>query len=217
MPQKWDELWENSDKIKRWSIPDYHFTDYIMEVENNFNQLKALDMGCGIGRHSEYLAKKGFIVTAVDPSLTAINYLQQKSIDENFPVQIFQGDLTWLKSVEDNSFDLVVSWNVIYHNTLSELEDALKEFYRILVTGGKLLLTLNSTNNIHYGKGIEIERNTFINQKKLDGEHPHHYSDKDEVDRLLRNFKVLCLSEDEEEVGGKLFKDRWHWYIFAQK
>ena len=217
MEKNWDELWRDSDKIRRWSIPDYHFIEYFKKIENSDEALNALDMGCGIGRHSEYLAERGFNVTAVDPSLSAIDYLQQKCTEKNLQMEIVKGDLTWLKTVKENSFDLIVSWNVIYHNNLAELEDALKEFYRILTPGGSIFLTLNSVNNIHYGKGIEIEKNTFIKQKKLDGDHPHHYSDKDEVDKLLSGFKVLSLTEDEEEVGGKLFEDRWHWYIHAQK
>lgn len=44
----------------------------LLEVASGMAPGKALDLGCGEGRHSIWLAQRGWVVTAVDPSPRAI-------------------------------------------------------------------------------------------------------------------------------------------------
>src|SRR4030066_2239690 len=54
---------------------------------------KALDIGCGTGTNTVYLAEKGFEVTGVDISPTAIEYAEKKAtrakVQITFKVQNF--------------------------------------------------------------------------------------------------------------------------------
>lgn len=216
MADNWNKLWMDEDKQRRWSIPDHHFVSYV-ETLGDISGYRVLDIGAGIGRHSLYLAKKGCIITAIDPSETCRNYLSNLVENEEKNIKIVNGEFTSLTNFDSIKFDMVVCFNVLYHERLEDMKNALREINRILKDSGILYLTLNSTKNIHYGEGIEIESNTFKDQKKIDGEHLHHYSDKSEVYDLLKQFSIDKLEEDEEEVGGKIFKDRWHWYIAVEK
>jgi len=100
---------------------------------------KVLDIGCGLGEFSHILTKKGFAVQCADGSKTYVRRMKKKGFhakcfdfNEKFPYQ-------------KNSFDLVVSLEVIEH--VEKAEQFLSEIHRILKPGGHLLL---STPNVAY-------------------------------------------------------------------
>lgn len=56
----------------------------------------ALDVGCGTGPNSIFLAKQGFQVTGLDFVQTAIDIAKQKAVKENLPIKFSRADvLTW--------------------------------------------------------------------------------------------------------------------------
>jgi cyclopropane fatty-acyl-phospholipid synthase-like methyltransferase len=67
----------------------------------------ALDLGCGDGRDAIFLAKKGFDVTAVDFSPTAIKIARKNGTEAGVSVNFVQDDLTKLRHVT-GTFDLVI-------------------------------------------------------------------------------------------------------------
>jgi SAM-dependent methyltransferase len=79
MPKEWFELWFDS--------PYYHTLykqhddqeaqtaiDHLLTVLNLPPGARVLDLACGKGRHSRYLADKGFSVTGLDISAASISY-----------------------------------------------------------------------------------------------------------------------------------------------
>ncbi|GLZ33510.1 methyltransferase type 12 [Lentzea sp. NBRC 105346] len=66
----------------------------------------ALVVGCGYGRDSEFLARKGFAVTAFDISPTAIDTVRQRFPDS--PVDYRVADLLAPPAEWHHAFDLVV-------------------------------------------------------------------------------------------------------------
>lgn len=68
----------------------------------------ALDLACGLGRHSLYLAAQGWVVTAVDSSAVALDILRERAA-EGLPVQAVLADLEAGEfPIEPNSWDLIV-------------------------------------------------------------------------------------------------------------
>jgi cyclopropane fatty-acyl-phospholipid synthase-like methyltransferase len=67
----------------------------------------ALDLGCGDGRDAIFLAKKGFDVTAVDFSPTALKIARKNGIEAGVSVNFVQDDITKLRHVT-GTFDLVI-------------------------------------------------------------------------------------------------------------
>lgn len=105
----WYESWFDS--------PYYHilYKDRDMkEAEEFIDQLisrlhlptasKFLDMGCGKGRHSLYLHKKGHRITGIDLSKENINYCKQYEIDG---LEFFEHDMR--RIFRTNYFDAVVN------------------------------------------------------------------------------------------------------------
>ncbi len=97
-----------------------------------------LEIGCGEGRGVELLAPKAESYTAVDKIEVVVESLSSKHPEGSF----IQANIPPLP-FEDNSFDTVVSFQVIEH--IKDDTTYLKEINRILKPGGKAYI---STPNI---------------------------------------------------------------------
>ena len=71
----WDEAWRSEDGRADWLVPDQ---DVITGAKISLEQggRRALDLGCGVGRHALALATAGFDVSAIDASDTGIEHLK---------------------------------------------------------------------------------------------------------------------------------------------
>lgn len=77
---------------------------------------KALDLGGGDGRDSEWLANQGFEVTLVDPSEEMIKKAKQRFRDRGEPVAIYQLQPDQVThELGDQRFDLILSHGVLMY------------------------------------------------------------------------------------------------------
>jgi len=76
----------------------------------NLNGGTVLDLACGLGGNSLFLARKNYDVQAVDISNVAINYIQEQALIEKLKIHPMVCDLTKWNELnwQNNSFDLVV-------------------------------------------------------------------------------------------------------------
>jgi ubiquinone/menaquinone biosynthesis C-methylase UbiE len=94
-----------------------------------------LEVGCGEGRGIERLMPLVSSYSAIDKIESALVKLRQR-----YPSgQFISGNIPPLKPYSDNSFDFVVTFQVIEHIESDLL--FLKEIHRVLKPGGQLLLT----------------------------------------------------------------------------
>src|SRR6056297_585729 len=115
-----------------------------LEKELDFNKDKnILDIGCGTGRHSIELNKRGYEVTAIDLSESMIeqakNKMKKKDLDVNFRVK------NALELDYKKEFDLSI---ILCEGAFSLMENddkdykILKNAYNALKDKGKLILTV---------------------------------------------------------------------------
>jgi len=82
---------------------------------------KALDIACGNGRNSIFLAQKGFVVDAVDISTVAMNHLTGKSPRINV---ICQDMDTW--KMPQNGYDLIANIRFLDRRLFPIIQQGLK-------------------------------------------------------------------------------------------
>lgn len=94
-----------------------------------------LEVGCGEGRGVDLLKKNASTFTAVDKIKSAIDKLKEKYKDARF----LEMNIPPLDGLDDNTYDLIVSFQVIEHIKDDNL--FLREIFRVLKPGGTALLT----------------------------------------------------------------------------
>lgn len=111
----------------------------IEKIKNNNDNFAILDAGCGTGRMLELLKDKynnEINYTGIDFSEDAIAFCHKRGLSN-----VTEASVTDIPA-NDNSMDLIISLDVIYHQGVSDDVAALKEFERILKPGGSLILNL---------------------------------------------------------------------------
>lgn len=96
---------------------------------------KVLELGCGWGRGVEKLLSVADHFTGLDKNVELINKLQAAYPEHTFKT----ADLPYLTDFEDNTFDFVVTFQVIEH--IQDDYKFLSEAKRVLKHGGKIFLT----------------------------------------------------------------------------
>jgi len=98
---------------------------------------EVLDLGCGTGNYSFWLAGKKLQVTGVDISDNMLDIARKKAGRENVDINFVKSDIEDLP-FKDNTFDLVVSVTVF--EFLTNPEAVAREAWRVLKPGGKLVI-----------------------------------------------------------------------------
>lgn len=211
----WEEYYrKGGEGVTDWMKPK----DYIIEIVPFLKQKgvkKILDLGCGGGRHTVFLASKGFLVVGSDISHTALKntkrWLDKKKL-KNF-LLIFH-DMTNFP-FPDEHFDAIISTHTIHHNPLKKIQKTVKEIKRILRKRGVVLVTVKSTKDWSYRLGKRIAPNTYIRPK---GEHQqgliHYFFDQRSIKNLFAKFKIIKLQELVRIEHGK---QHGNWYVLAKK
>ena len=190
------EGWEPVYKEKGDLYPDVmpEVKEYSKIFKKN-NYKKILDLGCGTGRNTIYLAQQGFSVYALDISKTGIKITKNKAKKLNLNnIEYKISNITDTK-YEDNSFDAIICIFVLSHGLLKDNQEAIDEIYRILKPGGMIITELMSTKDITYGKGKKIEENTYLGGMEDDPHMMHHYFTEKEIKNMFSKFTKLETSE----------------------
>ncbi len=167
--EKWDKKYLNTPKLLQARDPSQKMVDFI----DNTKSKKALDVACGSGRNSIYLASKGFEVDAVDISEVALKTLTDKNIKA---INAQYVDLDTY-TPQENTYDLIVKCNYLQRDLIDKLKKALK-------VGGLLII---ETYMYH-------ENNTKPNSN------PDFLLQKDELKSFFSDdFKILKYEEFDNE------------------
>ena len=99
-----------------------------------------LDIGCGDGRHSLELTRRGYRVTGLDLSEELLGRARLRAEDEQLDINFIQGDMREVRAV--SSFDLVVNFFTSFGYFNEDYENArvLDAIARSLRPGGHFLI-----------------------------------------------------------------------------
>ncbi|HNP87288.1 MAG: class I SAM-dependent methyltransferase [Chloroflexi bacterium SZAS-1] len=105
------------------------------EVYSQRTNLRILDAGCGTGGNARFLQRYG-TVAAIDLAPTALELGEV-----HLPGKLARASVSDLPFA-NGSFDVVTSFDVLYHHAVPNEEQALSEMRRVLKPGGRLLIRL---------------------------------------------------------------------------
>lgn len=102
-----------------------------------FDQLigkRVLEVGCGLGSHTQLLAEAGCEITAIDITKRAVNLTKRRLTLRALSADVRQMDAEHM-NFADAEFDFVWSWGVIHHS--AHTDQIIREVSRVLKPGGQ--------------------------------------------------------------------------------
>ncbi|KTG17064.1 class I SAM-dependent methyltransferase [Haloferax profundi] len=106
---------------------------------------RALDLGCGNGRHVELLSEHADDVVGLDVSRGLLDEATTRATDRGFDAGLVQGDASRLPFVDD-AFDVAVYVATLHHLTPRASRVAsLDELARVLTSDGRAVVSAWST------------------------------------------------------------------------
>ena len=86
---------------------------------------RALDIACGQGRNSLYLAEGGFEVVAMDISAVALNEARKRAEMKQLRIDWRQTDLEAVR-LDEAAYDLIVNFNYLQRSLIPQIKRAVK-------------------------------------------------------------------------------------------
>jgi 2-polyprenyl-3-methyl-5-hydroxy-6-metoxy-1,4-benzoquinol methylase len=157
--------------------------------------MRVLDDGCGTGYGAYYLAcNGGKYVTGIDLSKSAINYAKKHYKRQNLEYQVMNGcDLEF----KENTFDAVISFDVLEHLNPREQEKFCSEAMRVLKPNGTFIVGLPNATVSLKGNPFHLKELTL-----------------DEFGRLLKEyFPTIHFCGQDIFIGNQRAKKDWHKFI----
>ncbi len=127
----WDALYQ--DERHRLAYPSEHVVRFLAPLDRG----KALDIGCGSGRHMSLLRDMGFDAYGVEPSKAAVDWNRENSLS------IATCDMTKLV-FQDDQFDVGLAYGVFYYGTMGDADKAVHEMHRVMRPGGSAFVCVRS-------------------------------------------------------------------------
>lgn len=125
-----------------------HFNQYFGENSalNPDPAMNVVDLGCGRGEFLDYISRFGCRAIGVDTNKIFVEHCRSNGHEA-----VHTDALSYLHKAPDSSVDLITAFQLIEHISLRDLEDLIREAYRVLKPGGRLLLETPNSQNVEVG------------------------------------------------------------------
>jgi SAM-dependent methyltransferase len=201
--QFWENIWslnhvyksKNNSKELPWEINSY---DKNLKEIFSLLEIKkgnVLELGCGSGNDSLWLAKNNFNVTAIDISSKAILLAKEKNKDY-LNIEFIEGDI--LNSIPNKKYDVIYDRGCL-HGNKDMLNDIFKILYNKLKDNGKMVILSGNYNN----------GNTFFTK-------PNDLSISEIETSCFTYFKIKLVKEIIFELN-KNYENTLGWLFILEK
>jgi SAM-dependent methyltransferase len=190
-----------------WNIETPPETLVALVENGKVKPCKTVDLGCGIGHYALYLAKRGFDVTGIDISPTAIKRAQEKAEKERVTCKFMVADVLGNLNEVKDTYDFAYDWSLLHHVYPEKRRHYIENVHRILNSGGHYLSVCFSEKDPLFGgsgKYRETPLGTVL-----------YFSSEEELKELFSDyFRIIELKTI--EIEGKFAPHRAI-YAFMEK
>ena len=151
---------------------------------------RILEVGCGNGKTALALYKKGFSVTGVDLSGSAVEMCRELLPDSGEFIRASVTDLPF----DDGTFDGAAAFHVLEHLTDDEMRLADRELFRALRPGSHLLVRCFAKGDMRSEKGERIDDSSFIRGNGI----LYHYYDESGLMEAMQQLECVSIATKEE-------------------
>jgi tellurite methyltransferase len=207
----WETYWNDQDNWEWWKKPAPEVLDLIRSL-SPIERPKVLDLGCGLGRHAIAFALARFAVTATDASPAAIQHLNEWAHSLRLSIETEACEVL-AETLTRETFDVVLSYNVIYHGSREQFAQAIQQVRRLLKPKGIFFFTCPSRQDGKYGLGQMVAPHTYRCTKSVTPGDIHYFADERDLVELLVGFRTLACWKSEgywDNKGEKQFYSNWH-------
>ncbi|MFP4403844.1 MAG: cobalamin-dependent protein [Candidatus Woesearchaeota archaeon] len=167
----WDNYYLNNFNTLNWikDIPDTIIVEFIKNFNkyfniNDFNKFNVLDIGCGVGKNSLFLEKKGFNVYGIDISKIAINNLNKNiKSRNNFIVGNFLN-----VNYKKNKFDIIIDVGCFHMVDKKYFQKYINQVHDILKPNGIFIIRVfseyaNYSTRFFQNSNLDTLKSPFLN------------------------------------------------------
>jgi SAM-dependent methyltransferase len=209
-----DQIYEDQFSVREWGkYPSEEVIRFFMRAKNKLitsgNDFNALDIGCGIGACTWFMAKEGAVVTAMDGAPSGLNKVTK--LAESFGIKkninTVHGDITKPLTFIDNKFSIILDSYALYSNIEGHTIRGYEECYELLKNDGFFLTCCFGKKTHGFGTGDKISDNTYTNVKgSLSNGGVQTFFDKEYLLRIFNEigYRVEYYENIIEDRNGDL-------------
>ncbi|MGE5377588.1 MAG: class I SAM-dependent methyltransferase [Bacteroidota bacterium] len=196
---QWEQIFKSAGHVLPEPAPvAIQFTERLKER----GVRSVLDLGCGSGRHVVHMSGKGLHVTGADNAPTALKLTGEWLRQEHLDADLVLADMRRPLPFERDSFDALLSTQVIHHARLATVRETTREIQRVVYSGGTILISVPARREIAMDgeASEEIEPNTFVPTGGSEKGLPHHLFTPAELRDLFPLFEVQDLRVIDDRI-----------------
>ncbi|WP_051296496.1 class I SAM-dependent methyltransferase [Anaeroarcus burkinensis] len=202
----WEKLYGNGRNVLTY--PNEVLVTLASRMLDSKTQVRLLDYGFGSGNNMMHFLKRGFEVSGVEISEQALELSKKRAQDCGYEVELrllSDGTIPF----SDNSFDIVVAWQVLCYNDWNTLRLAVNEIERVLKPGGVFLGTMTDLGDISHIESVEIGDHLYRSQVKGQDGAIRIIVNKDDLQRCFpkRKLEIGKFGHEFQGISGK------HWIV----
>ncbi|MBN1619809.1 class I SAM-dependent methyltransferase [candidate division WOR-3 bacterium] len=160
---------------------------------------RALDLGCGGGRNSQYMAQQGLEVYGVDISLSAVEFCRKRFEKFNLEGKFESGTFDKIP-FPDKYFSFVVCIAAFDHDTYENAKKSIIEIRRVIAYRGLILFTFDppDTDEDILDEAEVLHDGTFnFIRGEQEGMLFHRYKD-DEIRLLVGEESIASFERSDD-------------------
>jgi SAM-dependent methyltransferase len=150
---------------------------------------RVLEIGCGLGSHTQLLSEAGCNLTAIDITDRAVDLTRKRLALKSLNIDVRQMDAEQM-DFPDEEFDSIWSWGVIHHS--ANTEEILSQVARVLKPGGEFRFMVYNRRSLH--AQLDLARG-LLSGKVFRGMSPSEILDFYCDGYVARHFTTSELSE----------------------